>query len=110
MSAEPTGERLTELRRAFAAIDTDGDGFITEKEFGDHFPDLLGRRHRVAEQGRLRQRRPLLLRGVRPARLLTIGGPTRRSPCRWPCRPHASPSSGSPPRRVPEGWTIRLAW
>jgi Ca2+-binding EF-hand superfamily protein len=40
MSAEPTGERLTELRRSFAAIDTDGDGFITEKEFGDHFPDL----------------------------------------------------------------------
>ncbi|SNS05109.1 EF-hand domain-containing protein [Streptosporangium subroseum] len=40
MSTEPTGERLTELRQAFAALDTDGDGFITEKEFADHFPDL----------------------------------------------------------------------
>lgn len=40
MSTESSGERLTELKREFAAIDTDGDGFITEKEFGGHFPDL----------------------------------------------------------------------
>ncbi|MGC5015409.1 EF-hand domain-containing protein [Streptosporangium sp. DT93] len=40
MSTEPNGERLAELRQAFAAIDTDGDGFITEREFGEHFPAL----------------------------------------------------------------------
>ncbi|WP_326824717.1 EF-hand domain-containing protein [Streptosporangium sp. NBC_01639] len=40
MSTEPTGERLTELRQVFAVIDTDGDGFITEQEFTDRFPDL----------------------------------------------------------------------
>ncbi|MEV7008106.1 EF-hand domain-containing protein [Streptosporangium sp. NPDC051022] len=40
MSAEPTGERLTELRQRFAAIDGDGDGFITESELTGHFPGL----------------------------------------------------------------------
>ncbi|MEV0419885.1 EF-hand domain-containing protein [Streptosporangium canum] len=40
MSTEPTGERLAELKQAFAAIDADGDGFITEREFGERFPDL----------------------------------------------------------------------
>ena len=50
MSTEPTGERLTELRQAFAALDTDGDGFITEKEFADTISRPAGRRRRVAEQ------------------------------------------------------------
>jgi Ca2+-binding EF-hand superfamily protein len=40
MSTEPSGERLAELRQAFTAIDTDGDGFITEREFAEHFPAL----------------------------------------------------------------------
>ncbi|GAA2876773.1 hypothetical protein GCM10010517_38040 [Streptosporangium fragile] len=40
MSTEPTGERLTELRQEFAAIDTDGDGYITERELGERFPGL----------------------------------------------------------------------
>ena len=40
MSSEPTGERLTELRQKFAAIDLDGDGFVTEGEFAEHFPGL----------------------------------------------------------------------
>ncbi|MFG1695783.1 EF-hand domain-containing protein [Nonomuraea sp. NPDC049309] len=40
MSAELPDERLAELRSAFAAIDTDGDGYITEAEFKAHFPDL----------------------------------------------------------------------
>lgn len=40
MSTEPTGERLAELRQEFATIDADGDGFITEREFEEHFPAL----------------------------------------------------------------------
>ncbi|MBG0816970.1 EF-hand domain-containing protein [Planomonospora sp. ID82291] len=35
-----SAERLTELRSAFSAIDTDGDGFITEEELTGRFPDL----------------------------------------------------------------------
>ncbi|MBG0832863.1 EF-hand domain-containing protein [Planomonospora sp. ID67723] len=35
-----SAERLTELRETFAAIDGDGDGFITEAELVRHFPDL----------------------------------------------------------------------
>ncbi|MBB2911102.1 Ca2+-binding EF-hand superfamily protein [Streptosporangium becharense] len=40
MSTEPTGERLTELRQEFAAIDSDGDGYITEQELRERFPAL----------------------------------------------------------------------
>ncbi|GAB2907080.1 EF-hand domain-containing protein [Nonomuraea fastidiosa] len=40
MSAELPDERLAELKSTFAAIDTDGDGYITEAEFKAHFPDL----------------------------------------------------------------------
>jgi Ca2+-binding EF-hand superfamily protein len=40
VSAELPDERLAELKSTFAAIDTDGDGYITEAEFKAHFPDL----------------------------------------------------------------------
>ncbi|WP_113702317.1 EF-hand domain-containing protein [Nonomuraea lactucae] len=40
MSADSAGERLARLRREFASIDGDGDGFITEAEFRAHFPEL----------------------------------------------------------------------
>ncbi|WP_449061279.1 EF-hand domain-containing protein [Planomonospora algeriensis] len=35
-----SAERLTELRSEFSAIDTDGDGYITEGELAGRFPDL----------------------------------------------------------------------
>ncbi|MFC4061968.1 EF-hand domain-containing protein [Planomonospora corallina] len=35
-----SAERLAELRSEFSAIDTDGDGFITERELTVRFPDL----------------------------------------------------------------------
>ncbi|MER6508026.1 EF-hand domain-containing protein [Nonomuraea sp. NPDC001636] len=40
MSAELPGERLAQLKSAFAEIDTDGDGFVSEAELKRHFPDL----------------------------------------------------------------------
>ncbi|GAA3146034.1 EF-hand domain-containing protein [Nonomuraea sp. NPDC049421] len=40
MSAESPDERLAQLKSTFAAIDTDGDGYITEAELKRHFPDL----------------------------------------------------------------------
>ncbi|WP_345563709.1 EF-hand domain-containing protein [Nonomuraea rosea] len=40
MSAEPTDERLAQLKSTFASIDTDGDGYISETELKSHFPGL----------------------------------------------------------------------
>ncbi|MEU6710760.1 EF-hand domain-containing protein [Nonomuraea sp. NPDC046802] len=40
MSAELSDRRLAELKSSFAAIDTDGDGYISEIELKRHFPDL----------------------------------------------------------------------
>ncbi|GII63143.1 hypothetical protein Skr01_32280 [Sphaerisporangium krabiense] len=40
MTAEPTDERLAELRRRFAEIDADGDGYVTHAEYRRHFPGL----------------------------------------------------------------------
>ncbi|QYC40603.1 EF hand [Nonomuraea coxensis DSM 45129] len=40
MTAELPEERLARLKSAFAAIDTDGDGYISESELKHHFPDL----------------------------------------------------------------------
>ncbi|GAA3316438.1 EF-hand domain-containing protein [Nonomuraea dietziae] len=38
--SELSGERLAELRQAFASIDVSGDGFISQEEFLKHFPGL----------------------------------------------------------------------
>lgn len=40
MPEDLTHERLVALKREFDAIDTDGDGFISEPEFAAHFPGL----------------------------------------------------------------------
>ncbi|SEL22242.1 EF-hand domain-containing protein [Nonomuraea pusilla] len=40
MTSELPEERLAELKSAFAAIDADGDGYVTEAELRRHFPDL----------------------------------------------------------------------
>ncbi|MEV4113608.1 EF-hand domain-containing protein [Nonomuraea sp. NPDC049695] len=40
MSEELPDERLAELKSTFASIDTDGDGYISEAELRQHFPDL----------------------------------------------------------------------
>ncbi|MBB5134273.1 Ca2+-binding EF-hand superfamily protein [Thermocatellispora tengchongensis] len=40
MAEEVSEARLGRLREEFAAIDTDGDGYITEAEFRAHFPGL----------------------------------------------------------------------
>jgi Ca2+-binding EF-hand superfamily protein len=40
VAAELSDERLVQLKSTFAAIDTDGDGYITETELKAHFPDL----------------------------------------------------------------------
>ncbi|MEO3871524.1 EF-hand domain-containing protein [Nonomuraea sp. B12E4] len=40
MTAEISGERLAQLKNTFASIDTDGDGYISEAELKNHFPDL----------------------------------------------------------------------
>ncbi|ETK37680.1 EF-hand domain-containing protein [Microbispora sp. ATCC PTA-5024] len=40
MSDELTQERLADLRRQFASLDDDGDGYITEDELRAHFPGL----------------------------------------------------------------------
>jgi Ca2+-binding EF-hand superfamily protein len=40
VSAENADERLARLKREFDSIDGDGDGFITEAEFRERFPDL----------------------------------------------------------------------
>ncbi|MEW9528868.1 EF-hand domain-containing protein [Microbispora sp. NPDC049125] len=53
MADELTQERLADLRREFASIDGDGDGFISETELRAHFPDLpveaIGELDRVAD-------------------------------------------------------------
>ena len=40
MSAGPVDQRWAQLREQFAAIDSDGDGYITEDELTEHFPDM----------------------------------------------------------------------
>ncbi|GAA1751357.1 EF-hand domain-containing protein [Nonomuraea bangladeshensis] len=40
MTAELPEQRLARLKSTFAAIDTDGDGYISESELKQHFPDL----------------------------------------------------------------------
>ncbi|TDD32635.1 EF-hand domain-containing protein [Nonomuraea terrae] len=40
MAGDLTEERLARLKSTFAAIDTDGDGYISEAELKRHFPDL----------------------------------------------------------------------
>ncbi|MCK2220764.1 EF-hand domain-containing protein [Actinomadura sp. ATCC 31491] len=40
MTAELPQDRLEQLKSTFAAIDTDGDGYISESELRTHFPDL----------------------------------------------------------------------
>ncbi|NUW34164.1 EF-hand domain-containing protein [Nonomuraea sp. SMC257] len=40
MSEDVTDERLARLKREFASLDGDGDGYITEAEFRAHFPEL----------------------------------------------------------------------
>ncbi|GAA1643013.1 hypothetical protein GCM10009733_045160 [Nonomuraea maheshkhaliensis] len=40
MSEQLPDERLAQLKSTFAAIDTDGDGYISETELKRHFPDL----------------------------------------------------------------------
>ncbi|MEV5890928.1 EF-hand domain-containing protein [Nonomuraea fuscirosea] len=40
MSAQLPDERLAQLKSTFAAIDTDGDGYISEAELKRHFPEL----------------------------------------------------------------------
>ncbi|MFI7613149.1 EF-hand domain-containing protein [Nonomuraea terrae] len=40
VAGDLTEERLARLKSTFAAIDTDGDGYISEAELKRHFPDL----------------------------------------------------------------------
>ncbi|GII81300.1 hypothetical protein Sru01_62820 [Sphaerisporangium rufum] len=40
MSAGPADPRWVELKQRFAAIDGDGDGYITRAEITEHFPHL----------------------------------------------------------------------
>jgi Ca2+-binding EF-hand superfamily protein len=40
VSAQLPDERLAQLKSTFAAIDTDGDGYISEAELQRHFPEL----------------------------------------------------------------------
>ncbi|MFI7634766.1 EF-hand domain-containing protein [Nonomuraea sp. NPDC049400] len=40
MSEEIPDELLARLKSTFASIDTDGDGYISEAELKQHFPDL----------------------------------------------------------------------
>ncbi|GAA0439402.1 hypothetical protein Acor_14040 [Acrocarpospora corrugata] len=40
MADELDQEQLSALRRGFDSIDSDGDGYVTETELLDHFPNL----------------------------------------------------------------------
>ncbi|WP_248962277.1 EF-hand domain-containing protein [Sphaerisporangium perillae] len=40
MSAGPADPRWAQLKKQFESMDGDGDGYITDAEFSEHFPGL----------------------------------------------------------------------